>query len=187
MARNRPIALPGITVSLLRPEQNDFSHMLSLCYAVAAVAHEGQINKDKTPYITHPLRLVARWQNALQYDEADRHLGQMVALLHDVLEDTDFTEDMLRSLGIHPDVINAVQALTMPSSSHCTTLPEREAHYLEHIQHLIETGDRLAMQNKFFDLEDNMDLTRLTEVGEWELAREAKYHKAWLMLREELS
>lgn len=173
----------GITVTLTKPAELNNANLLSLAYAIAAVAHEGQINKDGTPYITHPLRLVARWQ---QY-QPENIIGQIVALLHDTIEDTCITFDILSALGFGWSIIDSLKELTRAEDPKEWTIDQREDAYRQHIQKLIDSNDPTAIINKIFDLEDNMDITRLTApLDDWATRRTLKYHTAWLTLREAL-
>ena len=70
---------------------------------LAARKHAGQTDKGNQPYIFHPLRLMLKMKTPEQ---------QFVAVLHDILEDTDTTVVDLISLGFSSDVIEAIQALT---------------------------------------------------------------------------
>lgn len=73
--------------------------------ALAAAAHDGQVDKAGQPYIGHPRRVAAR---------LDDPVLKMVALLHDVIEDTAWTADALRAAGVPGRVVAAVQTLTHP-------------------------------------------------------------------------
>ena len=70
---------------------------------IALEAHAGQKDKAGKAYILHPLRLMARM---------DSEIEMSVALLHDVIEDSDFTAEDLLNNGIPSNVVNAVQCLT---------------------------------------------------------------------------
>src|SRR5215218_10373584 len=70
---------------------------------IAAEAHEGQKDKEGLPYILHPLRVMHR----VQGEDA-----QIVAVLHDVVEDTTVTADDLRQAGFSEAVVAAVLCVT---------------------------------------------------------------------------
>lgn len=80
---------------------------LEMAIFVATNAHRGVNDKNNVPYIFHPLRLMIAAQ-ALGLDE----ISQEIAVLHDVVEDTDTTLDDLRICGFFEDVIDGVDAMT---------------------------------------------------------------------------
>lgn len=129
--------------------------------ALAARAHRDAVDKAGAPYILHPLRVMMKMTN----DAARR-----VAVLHDVLEDTDITADELRRLGYPENEIEALQALTKKDGESYEAFIERAAQ------------NPIAAQVKRADLEDNMDVTRLTDVTPKDAERLAKYVKAWRRL-----
>jgi (p)ppGpp synthase/HD superfamily hydrolase len=97
--------------------------------------------------------------------------GKIVGLLHDVLEDSDFAVDDLIDDGFPPEIIDAVIALTR----------KKEENYQQFILRCKENP--LARQVKLADLEDNLDTTRLPEIGEKERQRIKKYEQAVLILQ----
>lgn len=135
--------------------------LLGRAIALAAQAHAAQINKDGTPYILHPIRLMMK---------AHTDEERMVAILHDTVEDTEITLEGLR--GEFPaEIVDAVDCLTKRDGEEYQAAMERVA------------TNRLATVVKMLDLRDNIDLTRLAEVGEKELARTKKYHDALQFLK----
>src|SRR5262245_54954078 len=70
---------------------------------IAARAHEGQKDKEGLPYILHPLRAMM----SIQGEDA-----QIVAVLHDVIEDTNVTADDLRQAGFGEQIVAAVLCVT---------------------------------------------------------------------------
>ena len=71
--------------------------------ALAALAHKGQYDLAGAPYICHPMRVALA-----QTDERAR----IVAILHDVVEDTPVTYEDLAEAGFGAEIIAAVEALT---------------------------------------------------------------------------
>lgn len=128
---------------------------------IAAQAHAGQKDKAGDPYLLHPLRMMLRMRSA----EA-----RMAAVLHDVVEDSEWTLDALRAEGFPEEVVEAVDCLT-----------HREGESYESFVKRVKVND-IARQVKLVDLEDNMNLKRLNEVTSKDLARLEKYHRAWLAL-----
>lgn len=114
------------------------------------MAHEGQTDKIGAPYWWHPARVV----NILgpQATEDDK----LVALLHDVIEDTDITADDLREMGYGPHVVDAVVLLTRPEGMS----------YLEWIETLARTGSETAVRVKIADILDNLRPDRVMRLSD---------------------
>ncbi len=127
---------------------------------IARKAHKGQLDKAGKDYINHPIKVAS----ALEGE------AKIVALLHDVVEDTDITLEQIRNYGFNEIVIDALDAVT-----------KREGeNYDEFISRIKDNP--VAVKVKLADLKDNMDLLRLPELSERDLQRIAKYHKAYRFL-----
>lgn len=122
--------------------------------ALAVQKHAGQIDKGGQPYILHPLRLMFKVKTPEQ---------QVVAVLHDVLEDTDTTVVDLISLGFSSEIIEAIQALTKKEGE-----SRIEAAYRT-------VKNPIARAVKLVDIADNMDLTRIPQPSEKDLLRLEEY------------
>lgn len=108
--------------------------------ALATAAHRGQVDKAGDDYITHPARVAA----AVAGDPD----AQIVAWLHDVVEDTAVTaEDLAAEFA--PHIVAAVLALTRRSGE------TADAYYAR------VRADRLALRVKLADIGDNADPSRL--------------------------
>jgi (p)ppGpp synthase/HD superfamily hydrolase len=79
------------------------NNALEVAIALACESHRGQTDKAGKSYILHPLRLMLRFESTSE---------QIVAVLHDVIEDSSVTLDRLLELGFDPSVVNAIDALT---------------------------------------------------------------------------
>ena len=132
---------------------------LDICYA----AHKDQLDKGGLPYVFHPYRVAEQMQTE---DEVT------VALLHDVVEDSNITIEDLRSRKFPLDVILAVSALTR----------ERGTPYFEYLEKVGK--NELARKVKIADLQDNMDLSRLDTPTENDKKRAEKYRRALQLLHE---
>src|SRR5437667_8919459 len=106
---------------------------------LAARYHAGQKDKEGLPYITHPLRVMQRVQGAD---------AQIVAVLHDALEDTKLTEADLRSAGFSENIIRDVKAVTH----------DRAEPYADYVVRI--AGLDVPRRVKLADLEDNTRLER---------------------------
>jgi (p)ppGpp synthase/HD superfamily hydrolase len=130
--------------------------------SLAAGAHRGQKDKAKAPYILHPLRVMLRMEN-----DTDRTL----AVLHDVLEDSDMTVRDLQKAGYPTEIVEAITYLTR--------LKEEEYdQFIERVK-----GNSLAVKIKIADLEDNLNFERIKEPNEDDLRRYEKYRRALAKLR----
>ncbi|MBL8239081.1 MAG: HD domain-containing protein [Bryobacterales bacterium] len=130
---------------------------LERAIALAATAHEGQIDKAGAPYILHVLRVMLRLQTPEE---------RMAAVLHDIVEDCGWTLDRLRAEGFSEAVVTGVDAVT-----------RREAESYEEFV-LRAKSHSIGRLVKMADLEDNSDLTRLPEITERDRARLDKYRRA---------
>ncbi|WP_409346713.1 GTP pyrophosphokinase [Paenibacillus sp. MBLB4367] len=130
---------------------------LEKAIAIASKAHEGQVDKGGNPYILHPLRVMLR----LDTDEE-----RIVAVFHDLFEDTAVTSADLGEQGFSAEIIDAVHALTKKNG---------EA-YLDFIARAKK--NRIARKVKAADIEDNMDLTRIPDPTEEDEERVKKYRAA---------
>lgn len=132
--------------------------------SVAARAHKGQKDKAGAPYLLHPLRMMLRMNS---------ETAMMAAVLHDVVEDTDWTLERLREAGFAEEVVEAVDCLT-----------HREGESYEEFVGRVRANP-VARQVKVADLEDNMNIRRIGQLGAKDLERLEKYHRAWRVLTSE--
>lgn len=126
---------------------------MKLCFE----AHKNQVDKSGMPYIFHPMCLA---------EKMDTEESIIVALLHDVVEDTDYTLDDLREMGFGDAVIEALTLMT-----HDPSVP-----YMDYVK-VIGTNP-LATKVKLADLRHNSDLGRLDLVDQKALSRVGKYSEA---------
>jgi (p)ppGpp synthase/HD superfamily hydrolase len=135
--------------------------VLETSIALAVEAHKGQVDKAGRPYILHPLRLMSRMTTD---DE------RIVAVLHDVVEDTDVTFDELRELGMPEKAISALELLTHRQSD------GTDEDYFSYIKGIIQNP--IARAVKLADLGDNLDVCRLSKITERDARRLDKYLQA---------
>ena len=131
---------------------------------IAAKAHENQKDRYGQTYILHPLKLM---------EEMDTITEKIVAILHDVIEDSDWTLGNLRREKFSEEIVVAVDCLTRRESEH----------YMDYIGRLRKNP--LARKVKLADLEHNMNLTRLDQITETDFERMIRYHKSWIILKNE--
>lgn len=141
---------------------NNMTDKEKLAYAIAYVAHKGQTDKVGVEYINHPLTVAS-----LCKTEDER----VVALLHDVVEDTNITLNDL-SIFFEPKIVEALKLLT-----HTDDEP-----YLEYIAKIKENN--LSKTVKIADLSHNMDLSRMKTPTSKDYDRvENKYKPAMELLK----
>ena len=130
---------------------------IRLCFE----AHKNQVDKSGLPYVFHPFHLAEQMKD---------ELPTVVALLHDVVEDTSYTLDDLRKMGFPEAVLDALTLLT-----HTDDTP-----YLDYVARL--KSNSIARAVKLADLRHNSDLTRLNHVDDRAIKRVEKYQKAIALL-----
>lgn len=137
-----------------------YSELTYKAMKIAYSAHQGQVDKAGLPYIFHPYHLA---------EQMTDEFSACVALLHDVVEDTDTTVFDLQK-EFPPEVVDAVKALTrIPGTK-----------YFEYVRSLAENS--IATRVKIEDLRHNLDSTRLAGLNETEMEeqekRKVRYEKA---------
>ena len=138
---------------------DDTKKALRLCFE----AHKNQVDKSGMPYVFHPFHLAEQMK-----DEKNT----IVALLHDVIEDTDYTFEDLMQIGFDDDIIDALRLMT-----HDDAVP-----YMTYVASIKENP--IACTVKLADLQHNSDLTRLDVVDEKAIKRKEKYAEAIRLLNE---
>lgn len=140
--------------------------LLSKAITIALRAHEGQVDKAGRPYASHIMR-VTEMCNTL--DE------KITGALHDIVEDTQWTFEMLYDEGFPKRIVDAVECLT-----------RREGEdYFDYISRVKE--NELASRVKINDLNDNMDPRRCEELSDLNIERLSRYQKAKQELVDALS
>ena len=129
---------------------------------IAFDAHMGQFDKSGVPYILHPIHLAEQMETEEEC---------IVALLHDTVEDTDVTFELLEK-EFSKTVIDALRLLTH----------EKHVEYMEYVKKIKENP--IAKKVKLADLRHNSDVTRLVEVKSKDINRIEKYKKAINFLSE---
>ena len=119
--------------------------------------HKEQKDKSDIPYVFHPFHVA---------ESMDDENSTIVALLHDIVEDTDVSIQDLKNMGFDSEITDALQIMTH----------DKSIDYFEYIK-TIETNP-IARKVKLSDLKHNSDITRLNEVTEKDLKRVEKYKKS---------
>ncbi len=130
---------------------------------IAAAAHADTFDKFGAPYMHHVHRVSLA---GLTEEE------KIVGLLHDVVEDTEWTFEALENEGFSKQVIDALKCVTKTSEDEDYEL------FIERV-----ARNPLAIRVKLNDLADNMDIRRIPELGPKDFERLTKYHKAYQYLK----
>lgn len=134
-----------------------YTHMTKKALKLSFEAHKEQVDKSGMPYVYHPFHLAEQMK-----DEETT----IVALLHDVVEDTDITIEEIRKIGFSEDVCEALLLMT-----HDDSVP-----YMEYIKEIRKNP--IAKAVKLADLKHNSDLSRLDTVDDKARKRAEKYEQA---------
>ena len=139
-----------------------YTELTKKAMKIAYDAHHGQLDKGGLPYVFHP------WHLAEQMDD---EISTIAALLHDVVEDTDWTLEQLEAEGFPPESMEALGLLTHPEGQP----------YMEYVAGLRHNS--VAVKVKLADLRHNSDFTRLSAVTAGQRARlDQKYAPAFALL-----
>lgn len=137
---------------------------LEQAISLAAKQHEGQVDKANAPYILHPLRVMLNVPTI-------EH--KIVAVLHDILEDTETTIEDLYQFGFQEHLIDAIVALTKKQGETRLEAAQRARQ------------NPIARVVKLADINDNMDLSRIQSptVKDFERLKEYQQVRDLLLLQ----
>ncbi len=139
-------------------------YMLSYAIKEAAIGHLHQFDKAGQPYILHALHVMQTVKSK------DPEVKQ-IAVMHDLLEDTEMSVTRLYNMGFSERVVQALCCLTHDQGNS----------YEDYINIICTNRD--AMLVKLADLRHNSDITRLKGVTQKDLDRMAKYHRAYIKIK----
>jgi len=139
----------------------EYRELFDLALKIAIQAHREQKDKSGREYVMHPIRVAERCKDPR---------AKIVALLHDTIEDTFVTSEYLRSEGFPDEIISGVLSVTKQEGESYEDFVRRAS------------DNPIGREVKIADLEDNMDIRRLQEITEDDVARLRKYLQAWLYL-----
>ena len=123
----------------------DTKKALKLCFE----AHKNQTDKAGMPYVFHPFHVA---------EQMPDEKTTIVALLHDVVEDTSYSLQDIREMGFESDIVDALARLTH--------------------------GKNVSYMDYVAKIKENSDLTRLDQINEEDLSRVEKYKAAIQLLSE---
>lgn len=137
--------------------------LLERSIIISAIYHAGQLDKGGTQYIFHPLSVALELKNEKE---------QVVAILHDVVEDTEITFEDLEVLGFTEEIIEAVRSITK----------RKKEDYFVYVRRA-KLND-IGLKVKREDLLKNMDISRIPNPTERDMIRLEMYKKALNLLEE---
>ena len=138
--------------------------MLDRAIQIAVQAHAGQKDKGGNPYILHPIRVMMSVSGINE---------KIVAILHDVVEDSDWTFDALLKEGFSSEIIEALKSVTKTS---------KQEDYESFIRRA--KANAIGRKVKIADLKDNLDVTRIPELSDKDIQRIEKYVRALKQLND---
>ena len=118
-----------------------FQEQIEIALDIAMKAHRGQRDLDGNPVILHPLAVALKGRNPQEI---------IVGLLHDVVEDTDYTFDDLLAAGISSHLVDSLRRLTH----------NKDVDYFDYVRGIASSGDFTAINVKCHDLENNLERGR---------------------------
>jgi len=137
-------------------------NMLGKAIAITSEAFKDKVDRGGQPYILHCLRVM----NDMPKEDLEL---KSAAVMHDLIEDTDWNATKLYEAGFSTRVVVAVMSMTHINQS-----------YEDYIRGISSNKD--AVQIKLADLKDNSDITRLKGLTKKDFDRMEKYHKAYTYL-----
>ena len=136
---------------------NNRLSQIEIALEIALKAHKGQRDLDGKPVILHPLNVAMKG-----YNESEIVAG----LLHDVVEDTDYTFEDLLDAGISSKVVDALRLLSHKKGSE----------YMDYVRRIARSRNPIAINVKCNDLDHNLQRGRagdhLKQVAKHSAARE---------------
>lgn len=137
---------------------------LDVAIHIAAKHHLGQFDKGGNPYILHPLKV-------MHYTRSEDPEVQMIAILHDIVEDTEVTLEYLEHLGFSSRVVDGIDAMTK----------RKGEEYNDYIRRVSSNFDAIIV--KMADLRHNTDIRRLKGITEKDHARMKRYQETYEKLK----
>lgn len=143
------------------------NELLGKCIEFMVTAHTGQFDRGGMPYCLHPLKV-------MHYLKTDDVELKCIAVLHDTIEDSEFSFSDLYNLGCNDNIVNAVMCLTKYKGQ---TYDEYKQAVCSNVR---------AMRVKLCDLRHNSDIRRLKGLRQKDIDRLAKYNQFYTEILENL-
>ena len=129
---------------------------------------DDKTDKGGLPYFNHLFKV---YEGVSSYDE------KIIALLHDVVEDTDITFDDLEDFGYNKEIIDALKYLTK----------KKGEYYPDYIERIINSNNKMVLNVKLSDLKHNMDITRIKNptINDYERISK-RYEPAYIKIKNKI-
>ncbi|WP_442638202.1 GTP pyrophosphokinase [Rossellomorea marisflavi] len=131
--------------------------LCQIAHSIAEKYHKNQVDKAGMPYMIHVTTVASKVMTC------DEHV---VALLHDVIEDTECSATDLTDYGIPVRLVRSIEAMTRLEG-------ETYAEFILRVK-----KDPIARKVKLADLEHNMDETRMSDPSQYPDSLRKRYLKA---------
>lgn len=128
--------------------------LLQTAVDLAISRHKGQTDKAGKPYIFHPLYVMNQMKTMR---------GKIVAVMHDIIEDTETTLEELKEIGFDDLTLDAIDALSRRKGESKDETLKRTL------------KNKIAIKVKIEDIKHNMDLSRLKEITQKDIERNNQY------------
>lgn len=148
------------SITLLLGTDNSLVH---IAYDICKEYHADQTDANGRVYYEHPIRIAT---------QCDSDEEKIVALLHDIIEDTSLTASDLENYGIPKVCIEAILLLSR----------NKEEPYGDYIRTIKNSGNIIALKIKILDIKDNSNLTRIKDISERDISRTERYLRALKIL-----
>ena len=142
-----------------------YTKLTNKAIKMAYDAHHGSVDKSGIPYVFHPYHIA---------EQMDCEISVCVALLHDVIEDTDVSFSLIEEMGFPKQVIESLKLLTR----------DEVTSYEEYIQKIKDSNNDIAIKVKLADLRHNSDISRFDDANDRKKHCEhnKKYGKAIILM-----
>lgn len=145
------------------------SNLLEKSIKVAEKVFENRLDKGGNPYMVHLL--------SVSYF-MDSELDKTVAILHDILEDSNVTREELKDFGYSKEVIESIEILTRKDKEE----------YSKYIERIISSNNLTALNVKLYDLKNNMDISRIKNPTPKDFERiETRYRKSYIKIENKIN
>lgn len=156
-------------------EKIKLKKLRSIAHEIVFEQFKDKVDKGGQPYEYHCLRVAEAVEKSFSEQPGVFQIKCIiVAILHDIIEDTSITKEDLIKKEFDTDIIEAIEAISRRNNES----------YFDFVKRCKE--NEIARIVKRYDLEDNMDIRRLTKFEDYEQKRLKKYWYSWKFIKDEI-